>query len=644
MNRHITRRDFLNGVAVTLGASLFPYCSEKPVAETFYAPEQAPGYYPPALAGLRGDHKGSFEVAHELRDDSFWKKAGPIKDTGEEYDLVIVGGGISGLSAAYYFQKHAGPNARILILENHDDFGGHAKRNEFSVDGRTLQGFGGTFSIDSPAPYSAIAKEMIQELGIDMNRWKNVVDWDIYISQGLAPAVFFDKETFQSDRLAPFPLRGFWDDSDEAGRDPKNWKPFLAEAPFNDQARRDIVRLYTSNVDYMRGLTSEEKKAKLARMSYSDFLTTVVKVDPDVVKFFQARPHGLYGTGIDALPAQDAWGLGFPGFEGMRLDPSFGKGMNLDAMEYPDGGEAYFFHFPDGNAAIARMLVRKLIPASIPGNTMDDIVTARCNYAQLDQPASNVRIRLNSSVVRVQHQGNSPSASQIEVAYVRDNKLLSVKGKHCILACWNTMIPYICPELPEKQKEDLAFGVKVPIIYTNAVISNWNSLVKAGTGMIYCPGSYFSFVNLDMPVSIGNYKCTRHPDEAIVLHLMRTPCNPGLSARQQHRAGRLELYTTSFGTFERNIREQLNRILGSYGFDSARDIKGITVNRWAHGYAYQYNSLFDSFWLDGEETPCERARKPFGRISIANADAAAYSYTDAAIDQAYRAVNEVLNR
>ncbi len=161
MKRRITRRDFLNGVAVTLGASLLPYCSEKPVAEAIYAPEQAPGYYPPALTGLRGDPEGSFEVAHELRDGSFWKKAGPIKDTGEEYDLVIVGGGISGLSAAYYFRKHAGPDARILILENHDDFGGHAKRNEFSVNGRTLQGFGGTFSIDSPAPYSAVAKEMI---------------------------------------------------------------------------------------------------------------------------------------------------------------------------------------------------------------------------------------------------------------------------------------------------------------------------------------------------------------------------------------------------------------------------------------------------------------------------------------------------
>jgi spermidine dehydrogenase len=404
------------------------------------------------------------------------------------------------------------------------------------------------------------------------------------------------------------------------------------------------LKLYINSPDYMPGLTSEQKKAKLARMSYTDFLLNLAKADPDVVKFFQTRLHPLYGVGIDAVPAQDAWGLALPGFDGMKLDESFGKGMNRDAMESPEGGDHYFFHFPDGNATVARMLVRKLIPSAIPGKTMDDIVTARCNYAQLDHPSSASRIRLNSSVVRVRHLGNPSSAKQVEVAYVRGKKLQSVKAKQCILACWGTVIPYICPELSQKQKEDLAYGVKVPLLYTNVLLSNWKPFVKAGAGMIYCPSSYFSELMLDLPVSIGKYQCSRTPEEPIVVHLMRTPCSPGLAARQQHRAGRLELFTTKFETYERNIRQQLARILGPYGFDPARDIRAITVNRWAHGYAYQYNSLFDEFWLNGEETPCERARKPYGQISIANADSEAYAYTDAAIDQAYRAVNELVER
>ena len=183
---------------------------------------------------------------------------------------------------------------------------------------------------------------------------------------------------------------------------------------------------------------------------------------------------------------------------------------------------------------------------------------------------------------------------------------------------------------------------KCPIVYTNVVLKNWTAFQKAGVNSIYAPGSYFEAVQLDLPVSMGDYKCPRTPDEPIVVHMMKTPCHPGLPARDQHRAGRVELYGTTFETFERNIRDQLARALASGGFDPARDIAAITVNRWPHGYAYEYNSLFDPFWLDGGEQPCVVARQPFGRVAIANADAAAYSYTDAAIDEAYRAVDDLL--
>jgi spermidine dehydrogenase len=633
MDRQITRRDFLNGVALTIGAALLP--AGKATANL--SPETKPDYYPPALTGLRGNHEGSYEVAHQLRDATFWEKAGPIADTGEAYDLVIVGGGISGLSAAHFYRQHAGSKTSILILENHDDFGGHAKRNEFHENGRTILGFGGGWSIDSPAPYSAVAKGLIRELGIDVSQWPKVVDPTIYKSRGLQSAVFFDKETFGTDRLVPFSSDDDWDYESRANK--SMWPRFFADAPLSDQAKQDLKKVFTENKDYMPGLTSAQKKARLARMSYSDFLTKIVKVNPQVVQFFQTRPHGLYGVGIEAVPAQDAWGLGFPGFQGMKLNPSFGKGMNRDSMRYDAGGDAYFFHFPDGNATIARLLVRRLIPEAIPGHAVEDIVTARCDYSQLDSSKSSARIRLNSTVVRVKHL---PSRKEVEITYMHEKKLQSVRAKRCILACWNAVIPYICPELPDGQKEDLAYEIKVPLVYTNVLINNWQAFAKAQVRDIQCPGAYHSWVTLDMPVSIGNYHCANKPDEPIVIHMMRVPCSPGLPARSQHRAGRFELFSTKFETFERNIRDQLSRMLGPYGFDSAKNIRAITVNRWAHGYAYQYNSLFDPFWLEGTQPPCERARKPFGRIAIANADAGAYSYMDGAIDQAHRAVREIL--
>jgi spermidine dehydrogenase len=204
------------------------------------------------------------------------------------------------------------------------------------------------------------------------------------------------------------------------------------------------------------------------------------------------------------------------------------------------------------------------------------------------------------------------------------------------------VIPHLIPELPEKQKAALAYAVKVPIVYTNVLLSNWKAFQKLGVHGVHAPGGYHTGLNLDLPVSVGAYHNSSRPDEPVLVHMVRTPCQPGLPARDQHRAGRLDLLSTSFETFEREIRGQLARTLGPGGLDAARDVRAITVNRWPHGYAYQYNSLWDPFWLEGGEPPCVTARKPFGRIAIANADAAAYSYTDAAIDQAFRAVREVL--
>ena len=635
----VLRRDFLNGFALATVGALAPRWA---LGLDDAAPEKAPGYYPPALTGMRGSYEGSYAVAHDLRDGRFWQTAGAAADTGEEYDLIVVGGGISGLSAAHFFRQRAGRAARILVLDNHDDFGGHAKRNEFQDRGRVVIGYGGTFSIDSPAPYSAVAKGLIAELGIDVGRWERVVDGGLYSSLGLRRAVFFDKETFGADRLLPMPGRaGDGEGTDSASPGPDPWARFMAEAPLSEGAKRDLRRLHQERMDYMPGLSSAEKKARLARMSYARFLTDVAAADPGVLPFFQARPHSLYGVGIDAVPAQDAWGLGYPGFQGLGLDPAPGRGMNLDSIPNEEA-ESYFFHFPDGNASIARLLVRGLVPAAVPGRTAEDLVTARVDYSRLDEPGAPARLRLNSTVVRVGHRGPVSAASELEATYARGGKLRTVRGKKCILACWGTVVPYICPELPEAQKKALAYGVKVPIVYTNVLIGNWTSFQKLGVNHVYAPGGYHTGVNLDLPVSIGDYRCARTPEEPIVLHLVRTPCRPGLPARDQHRAGRLELQTTPFATFEREIRDQLGRILGPGGFDPARDIRAITVNRWAHGYAYQYNSLFDPFWLEGGELPCVAGRKPFGRIAIANADAAAYSYTDAAIDQAHRAVGEVL--
>jgi spermidine dehydrogenase len=637
MDRPITRRDFINGAAVIVGGTLLAGATLSG-SSTQTGSQNQTGYGPPNLIGLRGSHEGSFETAHSLRDGTFWKTATPPADTGELYDLVVVGAGISGLSAAHFFRQHAGKSARILILENHDDFGGHAKRNEFHLGGKLQLLNGGTLSIDSPTPYSLQADGLLKKLGIDPQKLdKTTADRKLYPSLGLKSAVFFDKATFGSDKLLvgePGARRG------RNAEKTDSWDSFLTDAPLSEIARHDIVRIEESTVDYMPDLSSAEKKARLAKISYRDFLLNVVKADPGAIAFYQTRTHGEWGVGIDAEPALDCWALGLPGFQGMHLDPGAAPNMSYSAAGYANGG-SYNYHFPDGNASIARLLVRDLIPEAVPGHTVEDVVTATVHYNRLDQSGSAVRLRLNSTVVSARNIGSPASANEVEVTYAQGKHVSKVRARGCVLACWNMMIPYLCPELSDKQKEALHYLVKVPLVYCSVAIRNWNAFQKLGVQRVSAPGAYWDSISLNAPINIGDYHSPKSPGEPILLHLSRTPCKPGLPVREQHKAGRMELLVTSFEDFERKTRDQLARILAPGGFDPAEDILAITVNRWPHGYGYEYNPLFDPDWPEAER-PNVIGRKKFGRITIANTDSGATAYTDVAIDQAYRAVQELM--
>jgi spermidine dehydrogenase len=637
MDAPITRRDFLDGVAMAVGgASLL---AGNASAATMF-PQDRAGYDPPTLTGMRGSHDGSYDYAHTLRDGNFWKSAGTPVDTGETYDLVVVGGGISGLAAAYFYRAKTNPAAKILIVDNHDDFGGHAKRNEFRPGGRLLITNGGTLSIESPFDYSKQARGLLSELGIEPEtleaKSEKITDRSAF--QGLQGAFFFDKETFGTDRLVVGMPGGRRGASASAG---PTWKEFLAKTPLSDQAKADITRLQEEHVDYMPGLTDDEKKDKLSRISYKDFLLNFVKVHPDVIPFYQTRTHGLYGVGIDAVGALELW-PNSPGFQGMNLKPGPYRRLSFTALGEHIPKQPYEYHFPDGNASIARLLVRALIPAAMPGRTAEDSVLANVDYSRLDRSDSPIRIRLGSTCVRARHLGDAAKAKEVEIVYGREKQLYTVRAKSAILGCWNMMIPYLCPDLPPKQKEALHYGVKVPLVYTAVALRNWTAFKKLGMRGVQTPGMYHSTLNLEQPTDIADYRPAMSADQPIVVRMLRTPCKPGLSARDQQRVGHADLLSTPFSTFERNIRDQFARVLGSGGFDPARDIDAITVNRWPHGYAYEYNFLWDPEWPKGE-SPCEIGRKRFGRISIANSDAAAGAYTDQAIDQAYRAVQEQLS-
>ncbi|MDO9712073.1 NAD(P)-binding protein [Paracraurococcus lichenis] len=604
MDRPIPRRDLLQGAAgftLTAGA----------------ARAEAP--YPPLLQGLRGSQPGSFEAAHA-------RAAGaPVpapQDDPERWDLVVIGAGISGLAAAVFWRE-ARPGARVLILDAHDDVGGHARRNEYRHGRRTLLMNGGTMLIDSPRPYSAVADGLLRRLGVDPVRLsKRHADPGFWQRQGLGRGVFLDRESFGADCL----LRG-------VGRRP--WADLLRGSPLPARAQADIARLFEAEIDYLPGKTSAEKKALLVRTSYRDYLARIARIDPAALPFFQTMSHGEWGVGADAVSALDVWALDFPGFKGLKLAPGAAPGMGYTAAGYADGG-SYSFHFPDGNASIARLLLRRLIPAALPGRDAEDVVLARADYAALDREGAPVRLRLESTALRVTN-----AAPGVEVTYVCRGEARRVVAGACVLACWGVMIPHLCPDLPPPQAEALRSQVKVPLVYASVLLRNWQAFRRLGLYEIEAPGSTWTGLRLDWKTRIGGYDSIRGPEEPVLLFLSRVPTAPGLDERSQHRIGRAELLATSFEAYERSLRDQLQRMLGAGGFEAARDILGITVNRWPHGYAYEYNPLFDPDYPPGE-APHEIGRRRVGRIAIANSDAGAAAYTDSAIDQAWRAVGELM--
>ena len=619
MDRRIDRRDFLNGVAIGVGA-VSSVLHTRPVraeAVEQTGPGPSPDAYPPRRLGLRGQHTTAIEAFGAIDAGQYAQFPGIDVDTRETYDLVIVGGGLSGLAAAYFWQKALGTSQRVLILDNHDDFGGHAKRNEFVYDGRTFVSFGGTMSIATPYPYSYTSKRLVEDLGIEVHRNAEFTNRVLFETHNLGPSTFFDKEHFGEDRLVA-----------GTGRIP--WDQFFAKAPLTDAARRDLTRLYGENPDYMAGMTLEQKLSTLARISYQEFLLTHAKMSPDALPFFLGQ-GGRNNKRVDTTPALEAARRGSVGFDGLGLpkEDQFRQG-------------SYTFHFPDGNASIARLLVSRLVPKAISGtHDMHTIGAAAVAYDKLDDHAEAVRIRLDSTVTRVAHDGPMENAGAVKIAYLHDGRMHLVRGRNVVLACYNAMIPKLMPELPAGQKEALAYSVKVPMLYTNVLIRRWTAFKQLGVASISAPGMYHPSSSLDSGTTVGGYRGVTTPDEPIVVHMVRNPNRPGLPRKDQNRLGQQELRTMTFQDFELAIRRQFARMLASTGFDPAADIVGIAVNRWPDGYAYTYDTLADPD-VPPEQRPHVIGRQRFGRITIANSDAGAAAFTNQAFDEAHRAVQEIL--
>ena len=609
MFKPIRRRDFVQGAAVAAGTALT--AGSLRASDFWRDQSESPGAmradYPPIKTGMRGSHPGAYEVAHALGRDGA-KFAKPA-EAAEHHDLVVVGAGISGLAAAYFYRQQMGSSAKILLLENHDDFGGHAKRNEFHQSGEMVLSLGGTHNLEW-WKFSDVVNRLLSELGIDPQAMRREMTFEYGRDAPNSPAMWFDADTYGESRLIPnFSLRNHLT------------REQIDQIPISVEGRKSLLRLYSSDISHSK-LSEAELETLLSEISYPDFLREHAGLTEDAVQLFDKDQHGSYGLEMRALSAAEAIWEGYPGAH------LFGQDWEVDDFQYPVA------MWPDGNASLARLLVAKLIPEVAPEADALNIAAANFDYSRLDQSANNVRLRLNATVVNTEN-----TETGVSVTYASSGKIRRVTARHSVLACYHSIIPHLCPSISETQKDALKHQVKMPLVLTNVLIRNRDALDKLGIDAVSCPGRLHGRLFLFQGIHTGGYE-SKSDAVSLVFWGSVSPPEDAIDLKSQLRGSRQKLLELSLEDFEREVRSVLDELLSPAGFDVAEDILALTVNRWPHGYAYEYMQLWDPEWAPGE-APHEIARQRFGSIAIANADAGASAYTHVAIDQAYRAIDEL---
>jgi len=608
----IKRRDFINGTLVATGASMLSFKA----AGHAVLDKLDPLYYPPALTGLRGSHAGSSTHAH-ARAWTVKSDWGPTTQLNESYDLLVVGGGISGLSAAYFYQKKHGKDKKVLILDNHDDFGGHAKRNEHVIDGKTLISYGGSQTIVKPKDGSKVVHALLKDIGVDIERFNEAYDRDFYKRNNLGAVTYFSKKTFGEDKVVRHPYCNYPNYIEGLMAGKLSNVDAAQEAPLSKRGKEQLLRVLNGGLHEI-DVPKNKLNNYIHSHSYFDYLKNTLGVDDSgVMRMARHSALDWASAGTDVMTIGAAKSCGALGFAPKAVY---------------DEENPYIYHFPDGNAGVARALVKKMIPGVGEGNNAEELILSKFKYAELDKSSNAVRIRLNSTVVNVRHGGDPKNSSEVFVKYINDHKLHEVKAKSVVMACYNMMIPHIISGLPEEQAAALRLQSKSPLQYSSVGLRNWRAMKEMEIGLAMSPGNMHQAVFMDFPVSMGGYEYTKTPDDPCVIQMISCPYGEtvGAPALEQYREARYRMLGLQFKDYEEEIRSHLSGMLPEKLFDFDRDVESITVNRWGHGYT-----------VGGPEDSVKKGRQPFGRITIANCDSAPGADAKTAIDMASRAVNEL---
>jgi spermidine dehydrogenase len=611
MDHDISRRDFMNATLLASGGALLSGLTPHQLLAQM-GKDNWTGYG--GVGDYANSHGNTFEVmtaGHQIRDHVFADPPHQAEDTGEVLDYVIVGGGLSGLASALYFQQKA-PQANCLVLENHPIFGGEAKRNEFIVDGHRLMAPQGSDHFDTPQPGSPM-DSFYASIGVDATKfeyqaWKSSSP-EIPIGRSfehIRPpyGIYFGANFGQQQS-------GMW------VIDP--WGKKLAGAPMPEVMRNEILKYRQLGAE-----PGQEHPHDLDAITMEDYMIRKFGLSRETIrKFLLPGPGDGFGIGPDVL---SAYAFGFGG----------------DPMNY--GDEADLQSFPGGNGGFARHMVKTLIPAAIPGpRTLEAVCRGRVNFDALDKAGEPVRIRLGSTVVRVEHEGPAEHSDFVRITYTRNGKVYRLKARAVVMAGGSWTTKHIVIDLPSEQRAAYAQFFRSPCMIVNIALRNWRFLYKLGISGAFLYGGLGVYGSVRKTPTFGTKDKTIGPDSPVVMTIKVLFCRPGLPLVDQQTAGRAELLSTSFRDYERRVREQLTEMFAATGFDAKRDVAGIVLNRWGHAYCSPQPGFF--FGKDGQPAPREILRRaPFGRIAFANTDLSGDPGHTTAIAEGQRAASQLLDR
>jgi spermidine dehydrogenase len=616
MDQNITRRDFLNATLLASGSLLLSPVSPAKLLGASAPDDDWTGYGGVGdYANSNGNTRAVLEAGHRIRDGAFEDTPANVIETGETYDCVIIGGGISGLAAALIFQRQAGEGKTCLVIDNHPIFGGEAKRNEFLVDGHRLIGHQGSALFQVNYPHSFIER-FYESIGLKAPRLE-YQKWG-----GSGPEIPLTTTPYLAS--APYGLffgakfgqpQGLW------LTDP--WGKKLEGAPISAKTREELLRYQSpdqaAQEPQYRG---DAISRRLDTITLEDYVIERYGISRETVRTFLSDEGGAFGLGPDALSGYTAYA-----FDGL--------GALADAEPQM---------FPDGNSGIARLITKTLIPESIAGqHSLEDVCRNNVNFAALDHAGEAARIRLDSTAVWVKHEGDPAKSKFVNIAYTRGGKVFGVKARSVVMAGGSWTTKHIVRDLPADRKEAYSQFYRSPCMVANVAVRNWRFLYKMGISGCQWFEGLGTYMQVRKLALCGTDSPTIGPDSPIVLAIKVLYSYPGQTTEQQGHMGRAEMISTPFRGYERQIRQQFTDMFARSGFDASHDIAGIILNRWGHAYASPAPGFY--FGKDGKPAPGELLRAaPFGRIAFANVDLSGMPDHKSSIIEANRAVGQLLDQ